>query len=136
MFVPFSFKASTTFRRNCCNQWRIHTTTIIGLHWEIHCILLLSTWFVWNFYIFTYFFCKFQTKDNISLSFCRCSTFVCPTEILAFSERVEEFKKLNTEVIACSVDSHFTHLAWINTPRKEVNIEFSAYFLQYYYHAK
>ncbi|KAF9417776.1 hypothetical protein HW555_005190 [Spodoptera exigua] len=46
-------------------------------------------------------------------------TFVCPTEILAFSERVEEFRKINTEVVACSVDSHFTHLAWINTPRKE-----------------
>ncbi|CAG4918109.1 unnamed protein product [Colias eurytheme] len=46
-------------------------------------------------------------------------TFVCPTEILAFSERIEEFKKINTEVIACSVDSHFTHLAFINTPRKE-----------------
>ncbi|XP_068631522.1 peroxiredoxin-4 [Battus philenor] len=46
-------------------------------------------------------------------------TFVCPTEILAFSERIDEFKKINTEVVACSVDSHFTHLAWINTPRKE-----------------
>jgi len=46
-------------------------------------------------------------------------TFVCPTEILAFSDRIEEFKKINTEVVACSVDSHFTHLAWINTPRKE-----------------
>lgn len=46
-------------------------------------------------------------------------TFVCPTEILAFSERIEEFKKINTHVVACSVDSHFTHLAWINTPRKE-----------------
>lgn len=49
-----------------------------------------------------------------------CSTFVCPTEILAFSDRINEFKKINAEVIACSVDSHFTHLAWINTPRKEV----------------
>lgn len=47
------------------------------------------------------------------------STFVCPTEILAFSDRIDEFHKINTEVIACSVDSHFTHLAWINTPRKE-----------------
>lgn len=46
-------------------------------------------------------------------------TFVCPTEIIAFSERVEEFKKINCEVIACSTDSHFSHLAWINTPRKE-----------------
>ncbi|XP_060526443.1 peroxiredoxin-4 [Cylas formicarius] len=46
-------------------------------------------------------------------------TFVCPTEILAFSDRIEEFRQINTEVVACSVDSHFTHLAWINTPRKE-----------------
>lgn len=46
-------------------------------------------------------------------------TFVCPTEIIDFSERTEDFKKLNAEVIGCSVDSEFTHLAWINTPRKE-----------------
>jgi len=46
-------------------------------------------------------------------------TFVCPTEVLAFSDRLEEFKALNTEVIGASVDSHFSHLAWINTPRKE-----------------
>lgn len=46
-------------------------------------------------------------------------TFVCPTEIIAFSDRIEEFRKINTEVVACSVDSHFTHLSWINTPRKE-----------------
>lgn len=47
------------------------------------------------------------------------STFVCPTEILAFNDRIEEFRKINTEVVGCSVDSHFTHLAWMNTPRKE-----------------
>ncbi len=46
-------------------------------------------------------------------------TFVCPTEIIDFSENVEAFKKLNAEVVGCSVDSHYTHLAWINTPRKE-----------------
>lgn len=46
-------------------------------------------------------------------------TFVCPTEIIAFSDRIEEFRKIDTEVVGCSVDSHFTHLAWINTPRKE-----------------
>ena len=46
-------------------------------------------------------------------------TFVCPTEIIDFSENIDEFKKLNAEVIGCSVDSHYTHLAWINTPRKE-----------------
>lgn len=46
-------------------------------------------------------------------------TFVCPTEIIAFNDRVQEFRKTDTEVIAVSVDSVFTHLAWINTPRTE-----------------
>lgn len=47
------------------------------------------------------------------------STFVCPTEIIGFSERAEEFSKINCELIAASTDSHYTHLAWVNTPRKE-----------------
>ncbi|XP_069126507.1 peroxiredoxin-like [Argopecten irradians] len=46
-------------------------------------------------------------------------TFVCPTEIIAFSDRVEEFRAIDCEVIACSCDSQFSHLAWINTPRKQ-----------------
>lgn len=45
-------------------------------------------------------------------------TFVCPTEIIAFSDAVDDFKKINCEVIAASCDSHFSHLAWVNTPRK------------------
>ncbi|MFH7024743.1 MAG: peroxiredoxin [Heteroscytonema crispum UTEX LB 1556] len=45
-------------------------------------------------------------------------TFVCPTEITAFSDRYEEFKKINTEVLGVSVDSEFSHLAWIQTDRK------------------
>ncbi|XP_007935035.1 thioredoxin-dependent peroxide reductase, mitochondrial [Orycteropus afer afer] len=45
-------------------------------------------------------------------------TFVCPTEIIAFSDKANEFHDVNCEVIAISVDSHFSHLAWINTPRK------------------
>jgi len=45
-------------------------------------------------------------------------TFVCPTEITAFSDRYEEFKSLNTEVLGVSVDSEFSHLAWIQTDRK------------------
>ena len=43
-------------------------------------------------------------------------TFVCPSEIIAFGKKVEEFKKRNCEVVGVSVDSHFTHLAWKNTP--------------------
>lgn len=46
-------------------------------------------------------------------------TFVCPTEIIAFSDHAEDFRKLGCEVLGVSVDSQFTHLAWINTPRKE-----------------
>jgi peroxiredoxin 2/4 len=43
-------------------------------------------------------------------------TFVCPSEILAFNKRIDEFKKRNCDVIGVSVDSKFTHLAWKNTP--------------------
>ena len=46
-------------------------------------------------------------------------TFVCPTEIIAFSERVEEFKKINCEVIGCSTDSYNCHRAWMKTPRTD-----------------
>ena len=42
-------------------------------------------------------------------------TFVCPSELLAFDHRMEEFKKRNVEVIGVSIDSHFTHNAWRNT---------------------
>jgi len=46
-------------------------------------------------------------------------TFVCPTEIISFSERHKEFEDINTQVLAISTDSHHTHLAWIRTPRKD-----------------
>ncbi|RME88376.1 MAG: peroxiredoxin [Candidatus Hydrogenedentota bacterium] len=46
-------------------------------------------------------------------------TFVCPTEITAFSDKADEFKKINTEIVGCSIDSKFSHLAWINQPRSE-----------------
>ncbi|XP_063918763.1 peroxiredoxin-2-like [Zophobas morio] len=46
-------------------------------------------------------------------------TFVCPTELIALDERYDDFKKLNAEVIGCSIDSHFSHLGWMNTKRAE-----------------
>ena len=49
-------------------------------------------------------------------------TFVCPTEIIAFSDRVKEFSDLNVEVIGVSVDSEFSHLAWRNLPRTQGGI--------------
>lgn len=49
-------------------------------------------------------------------------TFVCPTEIIAFDKALDQFKKRGCEVIGASVDSHFTHLAWKNTPRDQGGI--------------
>jgi len=45
-------------------------------------------------------------------------TFVCPTEVAAFSDRYAEFSNLNTEVFGISIDSEFSHLAWMQTDRK------------------
>lgn len=64
-------------------------------------------------------FTKTITNYNFN---CICfSTFVCPTELVSFSDHIEEFKKIDANVVGCSCDSHFSHLAFINTPRK-VNI--------------
>jgi len=54
-------------------------------------------------------------------------TFVCPTEITAFSDRIKDFKALNCEVLGVSVDSQFSHLAWINTPRAKGGLGDLAY---------
>ncbi len=50
-------------------------------------------------------------------------TFVCPTEILAFQEKMEEFDKRNVAVVGCSVDSQFSHWAWLNTELKDGGIK-------------
>jgi peroxiredoxin (alkyl hydroperoxide reductase subunit C) len=49
-------------------------------------------------------------------------TFVCPSELLALDHRMEEFKARNVEVIGVSIDSHFSHNAWRNTPVNEGGI--------------
>ncbi|MDP2690655.1 MAG: peroxiredoxin, partial [Deltaproteobacteria bacterium] len=49
-------------------------------------------------------------------------TFVCPTEIIAMSDRIDEFSARNAQVVGVSVDSHFSHIAWRNTPRKKGGI--------------
>ena len=54
-------------------------------------------------------------------------TFVCPTEIIAFSERAKEFEDLGVQILGVSIDSHFSHLAWRNTPRNEGGIGEIAY---------
>ena len=50
-------------------------------------------------------------------------TFVCPTELHAFQEKLEEFKKRDVELIACSIDSKFSHFAWLNTPKDQGGIQ-------------
>jgi alkyl hydroperoxide reductase subunit AhpC len=46
-------------------------------------------------------------------------TFVCPTEIIAFSDAAKSFEALGVQLLGVSVDSHFSHLAWRNTPRTQ-----------------
>ncbi len=50
-------------------------------------------------------------------------TFVCPTEILAFQEQMDEFEKRNVAVVGCSVDSEHSHWAWLNTELKDGGIK-------------
>lgn len=50
-------------------------------------------------------------------------TFVCPTELHAFQEKLQAFQERNTEVIAVSTDSHFSHMAWLSTPKSQGGIE-------------
>lgn len=50
-------------------------------------------------------------------------TFVCPTELHAFQEKVGDFEKRNAQVIGCSVDSAYSHLAWLNTPKDKGGIQ-------------
>lgn len=50
-------------------------------------------------------------------------TFVCPTELIAFQDKLEEFEKRNVAVVGCSVDSEFSHFAWLNTERNKGGIK-------------
>jgi alkyl hydroperoxide reductase subunit AhpC len=54
-------------------------------------------------------------------------TFVCPTEIIAFSDRESEFAALDVQILGVSVDSHFSHLAWTERPRSQGGIGKTAY---------
>src|ERR1700722_16345933 len=50
-------------------------------------------------------------------------TFVCPTELHAFQERLPDFEKRNTQIVGCSVDSNYSHYAWLNTPKAKGGIQ-------------
>jgi len=65
---------------------------------------------------------SFRGKNVVLFFYPLDFTFVCPSEILAFNKKIDEFKKRNTEVIGVSVDSKFTHLAWKNTKLEDGGI--------------
>ena len=56
-------------------------------------------------------------------------TFVCPTELHAFQDKLDAFKAKGVTVLGCSVDSEFSHLAWLNTPKQQGGIQGVTYTL-------
>lgn len=54
-------------------------------------------------------------------------TFVCPTELHAFQAKTEEFEKRNAQLVGCSIDSWFSHIAWLSTPKVRGGIEGISY---------
>jgi peroxiredoxin 2/4 len=67
---------------------------------------------------------QFIGKKNVVFFFYPMDfTFVCPTELLAFQEKLAEFEKRETAVVGCSVDSKYSHWAWLNTEKKNGGIK-------------
>jgi peroxiredoxin (alkyl hydroperoxide reductase subunit C) len=65
----------------------------------------------------------YRGKKNVVLFFYPLDfTFVCPTELHAFQEKLAEFQKRDVEVLACSIDSKFSHFAWLNTAKDQGGI--------------
>ena len=66
---------------------------------------------------------QFEGKNVIFFFYPLDFTFVCPTELHAFEEAKEEFEKRDTQVVGCSVDSVYSHLAYLQTPKSKGGIE-------------
>lgn len=65
----------------------------------------------------------YRGKKNVVLFFYPLDfTFVCPTELHAFQEKLAEFHKRDVEVLGCSIDSKFSHFAWLNTSKDQGGI--------------
>jgi peroxiredoxin (alkyl hydroperoxide reductase subunit C) len=75
--------------------------------------------FVENFSLEQYLGKKYVVFFFYPLDF----TFVCPTEILAFQDKLSEFEKRDVAVVGCSIDSKFSHWAWLNTELKNGGIK-------------
>lgn len=61
---------------------------------------------------------EFKGKYLVLMFYPMDFTFACPIDLIQFSDRAKEFRELGCEVVACSTDSHYNHLAWVNTGRK------------------
>ena len=70
---------------------------------------------------------QFKGKKVVLFFYPLDFTFVCPTEILAFSDALKDFEARNTVVVGVSVDSHFSHWAWTQVERKEGGIKGISY---------
>lgn len=62
-------------------------------------------------------------KDVIFFFYPLDFTFVCPTELIAFQDKLKEFEERNVAVVGCSIDSEFSHFAWLNTERNKGGIK-------------
>lgn len=62
-------------------------------------------------------------KEVIFFFYPKDFTFVCPTEIIAFQEKLDEFEKRGVAVVGCSTDTEETHLAWLSTPQENGGIQ-------------
>jgi len=69
----------------------------------------------------------FRGKEVVLFFYPLDFTFVCPTELIAFDHRIKEFEARGVQVIGCSVDSQFSHIAWRNTPVNQGGIGQVAY---------
>lgn len=65
----------------------------------------------------------FQGKYVVFFFYPLDFTFVCPTELHAFQEKLGEFAKRDAEIIGCSIDSHFSHYNWLQMPKSKGGIE-------------
>ena len=70
---------------------------------------------------------SFEGRRTILFFYPLDFTFVCPTELHAFQEKLEEFEKRGAQLIGCSVDSVYSHLAWMNTSKSKGGIEGVSY---------
>lgn len=66
---------------------------------------------------------QFKGKNVLLFFYPLNFTFVCPTELHAFQDQLAEFEMRETQVIGCSIDSAFSHLAWLKTPKNKGGIE-------------